>query len=150
MKISPEDELPLQARTAFDSYPQLQVSASFNRAVLERLEQEGKRRRTTLLGRIEEFLGLDLWRFAASGMLGALLPAFFVGALLLCSSRSPSASEPSPEQPPVPPEVQSLGPFYARELELQRELLAAQPRRALPSASSGDEISCLDSKSHLG
>jgi len=84
-----ESSLPESARVAFESYPQLAPSSAFNRAVLDSLAKEQARRKKTLVGRIEEFLGVGLWQFAASGALGAFLPAAILGCLLLSGNASP-------------------------------------------------------------
>ena len=141
-------EITDSARHAFDHYPKVEASAAFNRAVLEQLELENARRKTTILGRLEDALGLSLWRFAASGMLGAFVP----GALLLgamCLNRSES-----PIQPPAPPlQVRALGPFYAREWEWARENASSTKRfrrrnnRAIPAQTDLEGgVSCVDSQ----
>ena len=86
------NELPPEIRRAFDAYPQIEPSPAFNRAVLDSLHAAQNARRLTLIGRIEELLGLKWWQFAASGMLGALLPAIVLGALLLVQSRRGAGS----------------------------------------------------------
>ncbi|RYG72266.1 hypothetical protein EON80_04350 [bacterium] len=148
MKPENENPFPLSAQSAFDNYPELKPTAAFNRAVLLRLEREQERRRATLLGQIEEFLGLDLWRFAASGMLGAFLPALILAALYF-SNRSMSQEQREPVHAP-PTIARSLGPFYAREWEIHSELFPKVQNKATPAKPlSGDEISCLDSNSPL-
>lgn len=107
MKHSP-DELPESARHAFDSYPRLEPSRAFNRAVLEALALEQSKRKRTLIGRIEEFLGLGLWQFAGSGALGALFPALVLGVLML-SGQAPAKA---PTNHPVAPfSWPGLSPF---------------------------------------
>ena len=103
------DELPANARAAFESYPQLAPSNNFNRAVLESLAQERARRKRGLIGQIEEFLGLGLWSFAASGALGAFLPAAVLVALLLSGTHPPK-----PSNPDVPTSLLGWGPFDLR------------------------------------
>ncbi len=87
-----KDDHPLSesARRAFESYPELTPSNAFNRAVLHALAREQAKRKQTLIGRIEEFLGVGLWQFAASGALGAFLPAAILGCLMLSGNGSPS------------------------------------------------------------
>ncbi len=103
----PHDELPESARHAFDSYPQLEPSRAFNRAVLEALALEQSKRKRTSVGRIEEFLGLGLWQFAASGALGALFPAAVLGAMML----SGTGRAPQPTQKPA------SSPYFLRGWE---------------------------------
>ncbi len=110
------DELPASARSAFEAYPHLAPSTSFNRAVLESLARERARRKRGLVGRIEEFLGLGLWSFAASGALGAFLPAAVLGALMLSGHSAP----PKPTKPEVPAALLGWGPF---DLRRNREYL---------------------------
>ncbi len=142
------DELPPGARRAFDDYPRIEPSPAFNRAVLHSLEAAHAARRLTLVGRIEELLGLKWWQFAASGMLGALLPAIVLGALLL-SNRGAAPVQSAPLNPLLP---RAIGPLYARELwrENEREALAnEQPQRAEPQPKQGEELSWAASKSPL-
>ena len=101
--------LPESARRAFDSYPQLAPSSAFNRAVLHSLASAQVRRKRTLVGRIEEFLGVGLWQFAASGALGAFLPAAILGCLMLSGNASPSKPD-KPADLPFP--MQGFSPFY--------------------------------------
>ena len=140
------NELPPDIRRAFDQYPQIEPSPSFNRAVLQSLEAAHAARRLTLVGRIEEFLGLKWWQFAASGMLGALLPAVILGALFL-SNRGVAPAKQTPIDPFMP---RSIGPLYARELWRQdlREApeTAPAPEVAPAPAVQGDELSCVESK----
>lgn len=90
------EQLPESAKRAFDSYPQLEPSSAFNRAVLEALALEQAKRRRTLVGRIEEFLGLGLWQFAGSGALGAFVPAVVLGTLMLSGgAKAPVKSQPA-------------------------------------------------------
>jgi len=110
MKRMP-DELPETAREAFGSYPQLAPSPAFNRAVLESLAREQALRKRGLIGRIEEFLGLGLWSLAASGALGAFLPAAVLGVLLL-SGREPH----TPTKPRLP-----ASSFLWEPLDVRRE-----------------------------
>ncbi len=137
--MNPE-ELPESARRAFEQYPQIEPSPAFNRAVLESLEAAHAARRLTLIGRIEEFLGLKWWQFAASGMLGALLPAVILGALLV-SNREVSPIKQAPINPFIP---RNIGPLYAREL--WREDLREAPQVAPAPQAKGDELSCVASK----
>jgi len=89
------EQLPESARRAFDAYPRIEPSPAFNRAVLESLSSAQSKRRGTLVGRIEEFLGLGLWQFAGSGALGALLPAVVLGAMMVSGQgRTPHKSVP--------------------------------------------------------
>lgn len=114
--MNPE-HLPESAKRAFDSYPHLEPSASFNREVLASLSSAQNKRRRTFIGRIEEFLGLGLWQFAGSGALGALLPGAILGAMML------SGGGPRAVEKPVPPPYLFGGwvPFEA----LRREHLLA-------------------------
>lgn len=102
------EELPESARRAFGSYPQLEPSSAFNRAVLDALALEQAKRKRTLVGRIEEFLGLGLWQFAGSGALGALLPALVLGVLMLSGQAPPKAPKTNPD---VPLAWQWVSPF---------------------------------------
>ena len=131
-------ELPESARRTFDGYPQIEPSPAFNRAVLESLEAAHAAHRLTWLGRIEEFVGLKWWQFAASGMLGALLPALILGALFL-SNRGVAPQPTLPLDPTLP---RSIGPLYARELWREREPIEAPPPGA-PELKQGEEISCV-------
>lgn len=134
----PHDELPESARRAFDSYPQLEPSRAFNRAVLDALALEQAKRKRTLVGRIEEFLGLGLWSFAASGALGAVLPAAILGATLF-SGRAASTPNPQPQPSPLGfPLNRYAGPLYARELEDLRRA----PYFSLPARPNSKEFSC--------
>lgn len=146
------NEFPPEIKRAFEQYPQIEPSAAFNRAVLQSLEAAQNARRLTLIGRIEELLGLSLWQFAASGLLGALFPAIILGALLL-SNRGAAPVQQTPINPMMP---RSVGPLYARELWLDSDPREMQPRRAPDAGSSvpttekpGDELSCVESKSPL-
>ena len=151
------DELPPGARRAFELYPQIEPSTAFNRAVLESLAAAQGARRLTFVGRIEELLGLKWWQFAASGLLGALLPALILGALLL-SNRGTATTAKTPANPLLP---RSIGPLYARELwgENADELRgrSMQPRRPAPQSEpqaktqskQGAELSWAVSKSPL-
>ena len=143
------DQFPESARRAFEDYPQIEPSPTFNRAVLESLVAAQNARKLTFVGRIEELLGLKWWQFAASGMLGALLPAIILGALLF-SNRGATPPEKTPVNPLLP---RTIGPLYARELwrENERESLppAMQPRRLAPQSKSGEELSWAVSKSPL-
>ena len=146
--MNPE-EFPPAIQRAFERYPQIEPSAAFNRAVLQSLEAAQSARRQTLIGRIEELLGLKWWQFAASGMLGALLPAIVLGALLL-STRGAAPVQPTPINPLMP---HPIGPLYARELWLDSDPRAMQPRRPAhveaQAAKQGDELSCVELKSPL-
>ncbi len=135
--MNPEP-LPESARRAFDCYPQIEPSSAFNRAVLEALALEQSKRRQTFVGRIEEFLGVGLWSFAASGALGAFVPAVILGALML-SGGSSSSSGPTPQPLPLSYALgRYAGPLYARELEhLRRSPDADAPVRPDPT-----ELSC--------
>ena len=146
------NELPPEIRRAFEQYPQIEPSPAFNRAVLDSLHAAQNARRQTLIGRIEELLGLKWWQFAASGMLGALLPAIVLGALLL-SNRGAAPVQQSPINPMMP---RDIGPLYARELWLDSEQGAMQPRRTPdgnssvpPTEKPGDELSCVEFHSPL-
>ena len=139
------DQFPPGARRAFEDYPQIEPSPAFNRAVLESLAAAQGARRLTLIGRIEELLGLSWWQFAASGMLGALLPALVLGALLL-SNRGAAPPEKTPVNPLLP---RTIGPLYARELWRENQNESAppmQPRRAAPQSKQGEELSWAESK----
>ena len=142
-------QFPDSARRAFDDYPQIEASDAFNRAIFAQLEMQKTRRRATFLGRVEEFLGLDLWQFAASGMLGAFLPALILGALYF-SNRDAAPAPPSPIGP-LPTPFRTMGPFYAREWEFEGGFSANKPAHQpqnKKSGISGKEISCVDSTSH--
>ena len=134
------EELPERARRAFEDYPQIEPSPAFNRAVLESLEAARAARQGSFLGRLEEWLGLKWWQFAASGLLGALLPAVVLGALLL-SNRGAAPTNSAPLHPILP---RPIGPLYAREL--WGEEFSAPPRRPNPAPSTGEEVSCVISK----
>lgn len=138
-------EFPESARRAFDEYPQIKPSPAFNRAVLDSLAAAQDARKLTLIGRIEEVLGLKWWQFAASGMLGALLPAIVLGALLF-SNRGAAPTEKAPVNPLLP---RSIGPLYARELWREAEPRLMQPRRLNPQTKQGEELSWANSNSPL-
>ncbi len=147
------DELPPDIKHAFENYPQVEPSPAFNRAVLQSLAAAQSARKLTLVGRIEELLGLKWWQFAASGMLGALLPTIVLGAMLSNRGAAPPAD--LPNNPLLP---RAIGPLYARELwrENESEIGAYQPRPAAPFAQShaaplkqGDELSWAASNSPL-
>ena len=144
--MNPE-EFPSSARRAFEQYPQIEPSLAFNRAVLDSLQAAQDARQLTFIGRIEEFLGLKWWQFAASGLLGALFPAIVLGVLL--SKRSAAPTEQTPTNPFIP---RSIGPLYAREL-WREELRDMQPRRApspnQPQRNQGEELSCVETHSPL-
>lgn len=142
--MNPE-ELPEKARRAFEDYPTIEASPAFNRAVLESLESARATRQKTLIGRIEEWLGLKWWQFAASGLLGAFLPAVILGALLLSNRGAAPTQIPQPT-PTIPGLPGAIGPLYARELWRPREPLA--PLKA-PNKDQGEELSCVVSKSRL-
>ena len=142
------DQLPESARRAFEDYPRVEPSPAFNRAVLDSLAAAQGARKLTLIGRVEELLGLKWWQFAASGMLGALLPAIVLGALLF-SNRDASPTQNAPIDPMLP---RTIGPLYARELwrENQDEFAPPmQPRRLAPQPKQGEELSWAVSKSPL-
>ena len=139
------NELPPDIKRAFENYPQIEPSPAFNRAVLDSLAAAQDARKLTFIGRIEELLGLKWWQFAASGMLGALLPAVVLGALLF-SNRGAAPLEKTPLDPFVP---RTIGPLYARELWGEIEAPAMQPRRPAPQPKSGEELSWAASKSPL-
>jgi len=108
------DFLPQSARRAFDAYPRLEPTPAFNRAVLESLAKAQAKRKRTFIGRLEEFLGVGLWQFAASGALGAFLPAAILGCLLLSGASSP----PKPRTPAdIPLAWRGFSPFYALRRE---------------------------------
>ncbi len=111
-----ENDLPESARNAFDDYPHLQPSPAFNRAVLESLASAQSQRRQSLIGKIEEFLGLGLWQFLGSGALGALFPAAVLSTLLI-SGHPPKPNTPSPHHPaPMTwPGFSPFGEVYRRE-----------------------------------
>ena len=106
----PNEHLPESARHAFDSYPHLEPSSAFNRAILEALSLEQSKRRRTFVGRIEEFLGIGLWSFAGSGALGAFVPAMVLGCLMLSGHEPP---KPQPSQHVPPPSMLGFSPFDA-------------------------------------
>ena len=146
------NEFPPEIQRAFENYPRIEPSPAFNRAVLDSLQAAQTARRLTLIGRIEELLGLKWWQFAASGMLGALLPAIVLGALLL-SNRGAAPVQQTPVNPMIP---RNIGPLYARELWLDSDPRAMQPRRAPdggasvpPTEKPGDELSCVEFHSPL-
>ncbi len=146
------NEFPPEIKRAFDQYPQIEPSAAFNRAVLQSLEVAQTARRLTLIGRIEELLGLEWWQFAASGLLGALFPAIVLGVLLL----SNRGAVPVQQTPINPMMSHPIEPLYAREWWLDSDRRAMQPRRAPAVGSSvprtekqGDELSCVESNSPL-
>ena len=147
------DELPPAIKRAFDDYPRVEPSPAFNRAVLDSLAAAHSAHRLTFIGRIEELLGLKWWQFAASGLLGALLPAIVLGALLLSDRGAPT-----PVKTPVDPLIpRNIGPLYAREFWRENEgeipTRAMQPRRLAPQSApqpkQGDEVSWAVSKSPL-
>jgi hypothetical protein len=109
------EELPESARRAFDSYPQLEPSSAFNRAVLDAFSLEQAKRRRTLVGRIEEFLGLGLWQFAGSGALGALFPVVVLGVLALSGQTPPEAPMRNPAAPLSWPGLSPFDPAFRRE-----------------------------------
>ena len=133
-------ELPPGARRAFDDYPCIEPSPAFNRTVLQSLEAAHAAHRLTWLGRLEEFLGLKWWQFAASGMLGALLPALILGALFLSDRGAPPPTA-APLSPLLP---RSIGPLYARESWREQPLEA--PLSSAQQPLKGDEVSCAASK----
>jgi len=110
------NSLPESARRAFESYPEITPSSAFNRAVLDSLALAQARRKKTLVGRIEEFLGVGLWQFAASGALGAFLPAVILGCLLLSGNASPPEHTAPAD---LPLAWRGFSPFY----NLRREEL---------------------------
>ena len=110
-----EDELPEGARNAFESYPRVEPSAAFNRAVLESLAQAQAQRRRGLVGQLEEFLGVGLWQFLGSGALGALLPAVVLSGVLL-SGHAPPSPPSSPTQTTWPG-FSPFGEVFRREYE---------------------------------
>ncbi|RYX85407.1 hypothetical protein EON83_05430 [bacterium] len=112
-----ENDLPESARNAFNDYPHLQPSPAFNRAVLESLASAQSQRRQSLIGKTEEFLGLGLWQFLASGALGALCPVIVLGGLLW-SSTPPPDTEPLPDSPITMPGLSPFNEVYRREYEL--------------------------------
>ncbi len=136
------NELPESARRAFDDYPKIEPSPAFNRAVLQSLEAAQSARRLTLIGRIEEMLGLKWWQFAASGLLGALLPALVLGALLF-SNRDAAPVQSAPINPLLP---RAIGPLYARELWRENESRETPQSIEKPQ---GEELSWAASKSPL-
>ena len=142
------EEFPPDIKRVFDDYPRIEPSPAFNRAVLESLAAAQNARRLTLIGRIEELLGLKWWQFAASGMLGALLPAIVLGALLFFN-RGAMPNQKVPVNPMLP---RPIGPLYARELWRENQNESAppmQPRRPAQQPESGEELSWAVSKSPL-
>lgn len=148
------NEFPPEIKRAFEQYPQIEPSAAFNRTVLQSLEAAQDARRLTLIGRIEELLGLKLWQFAASGLLGAFFPALVLSVLLLSNRGAvPMAPTQMPTNPMMP---HPIGPLFAREWWLDADRRAMQPRRAPATGSSarqtekqGDELSCVELNSPL-
>ena len=134
--MNPEEPLPESAKRAFDSYPQIEAAPTFNRAVLDALHAQQNKRSQTFIGKIEEFLGVGLWSFAASGALGALLPGAVLGAMVLSGGSS------SPQSKPLPapfgfPMSRYTGPLYARELERRSSIETEAPARI-----ESKELSC--------
>lgn len=109
-----QNPLPESARRAFESYPELMPSSAFNRAVLHALAEEQARRKQTFIGRIEEFLGVGLWQFAASGALGAFLPAAILGCLMLSGNGAPPKHT-TPNDFPLA--WRGMSPFYSLRRE---------------------------------
>lgn len=112
-----EDELPEAVRGAFESYPRIEPSAAFNRAVLESLSSAQAKRRRGFVGQIEEFLGVGLWSFAASGAMGAFVPAVILSTLLLSGHTRPQQSTPSHHHSTTWPGFSPFGEVYRREHE---------------------------------
>ncbi len=104
---------PASARRAFDDYPKIAASPDFNARVLAALEERSAARQTTLLGRLEAFLGLPLGQFIGSGALGAFLPMLVLGALYFSNGGPPPPVAPVPVAPQF---LRAYGPLYAREL----------------------------------
>lgn len=107
-----ESEMPASAQRAFDGYPRLTAPNDFNRRVLLALEARQIAQKTTLLGRIEAFLGLPLAQFIGSGALGAFFPLLILSAMCL-SSRG--VAPPIPEKPDTALWLRFYGPFFGRE-----------------------------------
>lgn len=146
MKNENEDQWPDSARRAFDNYPKIAASPDFNARVLAALHQRNEARQTTILGRLETFLGLPLSPFLGSGALGALFSGVFFGIFLLLA-RPASFSSASTPQNSVPNSV--MAPIYARRL-LQNELARLErPMEPVepPQNRAEGGISCADSKS---
>ncbi|PQV64148.1 hypothetical protein B1R32_107174 [Abditibacterium utsteinense] len=108
----PETEMPKTAQRAFESYPQIAAPRDFNRRVLLALEARQSARKTTFLGRIEEFLGLPIGQFLGSGALGAFFPALVLSVICL-SGRGDVSQAP---QKPSAIYLRFYGPFFPREL----------------------------------
>lgn len=114
MKHSP-DELPESARRAFRQYPHIEASPAFNRGVLEALAGAQSKRRQSLVGRLEEFLGLGLWQFVGSGALGALLPGVVLSVMML------SGQSHKPQKPATPTQFPTSWPGFSPFGDLRRE-----------------------------
>jgi hypothetical protein len=110
-----EHELPEAAKHAFNDYPRIEPSIAFNRAVLESLSSARSNRRLSLVGRIEEFLGLGLWQFVGSGALGALFPAVILSTVLLSGHSQQNAPSPPRSRPMTWPGFSPFGEVYRRE-----------------------------------
>lgn len=137
---------PDSARRAFDNYPKIAASPDFNARVLAALHERNEARQTTILGRLETFLGLPLGPFLGSGALGALFSGVFFGIFLLLARPASFSSAPAPKNP-VPNSV--MAPMTARRM-LQNELarLERPPQPTEPPRNRGEGgISCADSKS---
>ncbi|MBW3637138.1 MAG: hypothetical protein KY445_11855 [Armatimonadetes bacterium] len=141
-----EEDWPASARRAFDSYPKIAASPDFNARVLAALEERGAARQTTILGRLEDFLGLPLGQFLGSGALGALFSGVLFGIFLLLAQPT-SVSPVSTPKNDLPHSV--MGPIYARRLlENQLALREIPTRKVEPPQHRGkEEISCGASKS---
>ena len=106
-------EMPATAQRAFEKYPQIAAPNDFNRRVLMALEARQIAHKTTLLGRIEAFLGLPIAHFIGSGALGAFFPALVLCAI--CFSGRSAAPQPM-EKPDAALIARFYGPFFPREL----------------------------------
>ena len=119
MKAKDEHELPEAARRAFEEYPHIEPSPAFNRSVLESLASAQSQRRHSLVGRLEDFLGVGLWSFAASGMLGAFVPAVVLSTLILSGRPAPPPGHSDPSNTPMGwPGFSPFGEVYRREYQM--------------------------------
>lgn len=108
-----DSAMPASAQRAFEEYPHISAPNDFNRRVLLALEARQIERHTTLLGRIEAFLGLPILQFLGSGALGAFFPALVLCAI--CFSGRGAAPQP-PAKPDAALFARFYGPFFPREL----------------------------------
>jgi hypothetical protein len=143
-KDEEEIVLPDKAKAALENHPRIQPEASFNRMVIQSLDLEKMRRRATLVGRIEEFLGIGLWQFASTSALGAFIPVVILGSMLI-SAQQPSDQDALPNPIPDPLNLDFYQPIYARELF---EYPVKSPQKPLITPTRTGEL-CPISKSPL-